>query len=143
MMLHEFRYDTPIPLGAMQVDSGSEPSGFTRHTSDGQGYTGVDVVAGQLRTGARMVFLDARTPSDYVTEHIAGAISVPFYDVAPYVPQLPRDTWLVCYCACPHELSSQLAETLLREDFDKVTVLDEGIPVWRKHGYPTHSGREP
>ena len=72
-----------------------------------------------------MAFLDARAPSDYLVEHISGAVSVPFYDPEPYFAQLPKNAWLVCYCACPHAESGQLAQKLLAKGFTKVTVLDE------------------
>ncbi|HEX3594403.1 MAG TPA: rhodanese-like domain-containing protein, partial [Polyangiaceae bacterium] len=75
--------------------------------------------------------------------HIKGAVSVPFYDPTPYVDKLPRDAWLVCYCACPHAESGQLAQKLVAKGFTKVTVLDEGLGVWRSKGYPTTTGRDP
>jgi rhodanese-related sulfurtransferase len=90
-----------------------------------------------------MALLDARAPSDYVHEHIAGAVSVPFYDPAPYVNDLPKDAWLVCYCACPHAESKSLAQALVSRGFTKVTVLDEGIHHWRSKGYGVRTGPKP
>jgi cytochrome c oxidase cbb3-type subunit 3/ubiquinol-cytochrome c reductase cytochrome c subunit len=90
-----------------------------------------------------MAILDARAPSDYMREHIAGSVSVPFYEPDPYISSLPRDAWLVCYCACPHAESGQLAQKLVAKGFTKVTVLDEGLGVWRARKYPTQSGLDP
>jgi cytochrome c oxidase cbb3-type subunit 3 len=87
--------------------------------------------------------LDARAPSDYIGSHIAGAVSVPFYEPEPYFDQLPRDTWLVCYCACPHAESSTLAQKLVAHGFTKVTVLDEGLGYWSSKNYGIHNGTEP
>ncbi|HLK40666.1 MAG TPA: c-type cytochrome, partial [Polyangiaceae bacterium] len=111
----------PIPLGPVPLHPhGPEPVGFR-----GQGQTtSAETVKGQLDRGARMAILDARAPSDYANEHIAGAVSVPFYDPEPYVASLPRDAWLVCYCSCPHAESGQLAAKLDAKGFKKVTVLD-------------------
>jgi cytochrome c oxidase cbb3-type subunit 3/ubiquinol-cytochrome c reductase cytochrome c subunit len=133
----------PLPLGPVPLNpQGPEPQGF--HGRDVQGgTTGVDVVKAQLDRGARMAVLDARAPSDYAMKHIAGAVSVPFYDPDPYVPQLPRNAWLVCYCSCPHAESGQLAQKLLASGFTKVTVLDEGLGVWDMRNYPTHTGISP
>ncbi len=130
----------PLPLGPVPIHPrGPEPIGFA-----GKGATTpVDVVKAQLDRGARMALLDARAPSDYVAEHIAGAVSVPFYEPDPYFSSLPKDAWLVCYCACPHAESRQLAQKLLSKGFTKVTVLDEGLPVWRARKYPTRSGLDP
>ncbi len=130
----------PIPLGPVPLNPhGPEPVGF--HLAPAT--TPADVVKGQLDRGAKMALLDARAPSDYANEHIAGAVSVPFYDVDPYTKDLPHDAWLVCYCACPHAESGQLAQKLLSKGFSKVTVLDEGLGVWRAKKYGTHTGWDP
>jgi cytochrome c oxidase cbb3-type subunit 3/ubiquinol-cytochrome c reductase cytochrome c subunit len=68
---------------------------------------------------------------------------VPFYDPDPYFAQLPKDAWLVCYCSCPSAESGQLAQKLLKAGFTKVTVLEEGLRVWKAKKYPTNSGFEP
>jgi cytochrome c oxidase cbb3-type subunit 3/ubiquinol-cytochrome c reductase cytochrome c subunit len=130
----------PLPLGPVPLNpKGPEPVGFRATPAT----TPADSVEGQLTHGARMAILDARAPSDYINEHIAGAVSVPFYDPDPYVAQLPRDAWLVCYCACPHAESGTLAQKLATKGFTKVTVLDEGLGVWRSRKYPTHAGIDP
>ncbi len=123
----------PIPLGPVPLNpKGPEPVGFNALPS----MTSADVVKRELDRGAKMAILDARAPSDYTTEHIAGAVSVPFYNPEPYFPGLPRDTWLVCYCGCPHAESGTLARKLLAEGFTKVTIIDEGLGYWRSHHYP-------
>jgi len=130
----------PIPLGPVPLNpKGPVPQGFKTHPQT----TPVDVVAAQLKRKARMVILDARAPSDYTSEHITGAVSVPFYDPTPYFAQLPRDAWMVCYCACPHAESRELATKLMDAGFTKVTVLDEGLGTWRQKGYGVSTGAQP
>lgn len=130
----------PIPLGPVPLNPhGPAPRGFNPHPNT----TPADVVAAQLKVKARMVILDARAPSDYTSEHIAGAVSVPFYDPAPYFSQLPKNTWLVCYCACPHAESRELAAKLSAAGFKRVTVLDEGLGTWKQRGYGVSSGMQP
>jgi cytochrome c oxidase cbb3-type subunit III len=130
----------PIPLGPVPLHAkGPEPQGFRASPAT----TPADVIKAQLDRGAKMALLDARAPSDYTREHITGAVSVPFYDPDPYIDQLPKDAWLVCYCACPHAESGQLAGKLGAHGFTKVTVLDEGLGVWKNRGYGTHTGLEP
>ena len=130
----------PIPLGPVPLNPrGPEPSGFSEQPKT----TKADLIKHELDRGARMAILDARAPSDYMREHIAGAVSVPFYDPDQYFSQLPRDAWLVCYCSCPHAESGQLASKLAANGFKKVTVLDEGLGYWTRKGYPTHTGLDP
>jgi len=130
----------PIPLGPVPLNpKGPEPAGFKPQP----GTTPADQIKAQLDRNAKMAILDARAPSDYANEHIAGAVSVPFYEPDPYFDQLPKDAWLVCYCSCPHAESGQLASKLVAHGFKKVTVLDEGLGVWSRKGYPTRTGLDP
>jgi cytochrome c oxidase cbb3-type subunit 3/ubiquinol-cytochrome c reductase cytochrome c subunit len=129
-----------IPLGPVPMHPfGPEPVGFHVHPE----MTHADVVKAQLDRGARMGLLDARTPSDYFINHIAGAVSTPFYEPDVFISALPKDAWLICYCACPHAESTQLAMKLVAKGFTKVTVLDEGFNVWLARKYPTRSGMDP
>ena len=130
----------PIPLGPVPLHpKGPEPVGFNTQPQT----TKAEVIKRELDRGAKMALLDARAPSDYTNEHIAGAVSVPFYDPDPYYDGLPKDAWLVCYCACPHAESGQLASKLVAHGFKKVTVLDEGLGFWRTRNYGTHTGIDP
>jgi cytochrome c oxidase cbb3-type subunit III len=130
----------PIPLGPVPLNpKGPPPKGFQAHPD----MTPADVVHAQLKRGARMAILDARAPSDYAAEHIAGAVSVPFYDPAPYMSKLPKDAWLICYCGCPHAESGILCQKLKENGFTKVSILSEGLGFWKSKGYPMHSGMDP
>jgi cytochrome c oxidase cbb3-type subunit 3 len=130
----------PIPLGPVPLNpKGPEPVGFSQQPKT----TKAELIKHELDRGAKMALLDARAPSDYIREHITGAVSVPFYDPDPYFSQLPKNAWLVCYCSCPHAESGQLAMKLSAAGFKKVTVLDEGLGFWHRQGYPTRSGLDP
>jgi len=130
--------EQPLPLPQLPLNpKGKDPSGFLKHPA----VTPLAVVARELKRGKRIAFLDARAPSDYLREHIKGAASVPYYDPAHYFDKLPKDTWLVAYCACPHAESQTLAQKLLDAGFTKVTVLDEGIGSWKAKGHPVESAK--
>jgi cytochrome c oxidase cbb3-type subunit 3/ubiquinol-cytochrome c reductase cytochrome c subunit len=127
----------PLPLGPVPLNAdGPEPMDFKPTPA----FTSADVIERELARGARMAILDARAPSDYTSNHVAGAVSVPFYDPTPYFDELPHDAWLVCYCGCPHAESGQLARKLVEKGFTKVTVLDQGLGYWSNKKYPTHQG---
>jgi cytochrome c oxidase cbb3-type subunit III len=130
----------PLPLGPVPLNpKGPEPAGFQHHPK----MTPVDVVHEALTKKAKLVIMDARATSDYLNEHIGGSVSVPFYDAERYLPDLPKNAWLVAYCSCPHAESGKLAQLLVDKGYKKVTVLDEGLGVWRKRGYPMASGDKP
>ena len=130
----------PIPLGPVPLNPDGPPAeGFNTYPST----TPLEVIKKELDRGARMALLDARAPSDYIRDHIAGAVSVPFYDPSPYYDELPKDAWLVAYCACPHAESGTLARLLMEKGFKDVTVLDEGFGAWKAKKYPTSAGEKP
>jgi mono/diheme cytochrome c family protein/rhodanese-related sulfurtransferase len=130
----------PIPLGPVPLNpQGPAPRGFAVYPK----MTSFKVIWRELERGANMVLIDARAPSDYSTSHIAGAVSVPFYDPTPYLEALPKASWLVCYCECPHAESGALAQQLLDAGFAKVTVLDEGFRAWIAAKHATHTGQTP
>jgi cytochrome c oxidase cbb3-type subunit III len=118
------------------------PNGPEPSLGDGR-FVSVDIVKSELDRGVKLVLLDARPPTDYVFEHITGAISVPFYEVDKHLARLPRDVWIVAYCACPHAESGSAIDALARHGYDKLRVLDEGVLVWKARGYPMREGTEP
>ena len=130
----------PIPLGPVPLNAkGGDPVGFKMQPLT----TPLEIIHAELARGKRMAILDARAPSDYMNKHITGAVSVPFYDPSPYLAKLPKNSWLVCYCACPHAESGTLAAKLVQAGFKKVTVLDEGLGAWENKSYPVSSGEKP
>lgn len=105
-------------------------------------FVSVDTLKAAMDAEAKMLILDARPPTDYVDRHIKGAASLPFYDVQNHLDEIPRDVWIVTYCACPHAESEAAADVLLGAGFANVRVLDEGFNVWVERGYPTVAGPE-
>ena len=103
-------------------------------------YIGVDTVAAALETGATMILLDARPHADYVEGHLAGAVSVPFFELPAVIDELPTDVWIVNYCGCPHAVSGQSFDALAAAGFTRIAVLDEGYYEWVERGYPIETG---
>jgi cytochrome c oxidase cbb3-type subunit 3 len=111
---------------------GNEPSFTLREDK----FVAVDDVHAAIQSGLKVIMLDARAHGDYLYGHISGAISLPFYNLADYIDQLPRDVWIINYCGCPHAVSGRAWEALKAAGFEKTAVLDEGYYVWRDRGYP-------
>lgn len=119
---------------------GAEPE-FTLRDNK---YVSVDQVNKQaFEEKRKVIFLDAREPSDWIRRRIKGARNVPFYDAASYVARIPRDAYIVTYCGCPHAASGALADALRKAGFPRVAVLDEGFWIWSdERKYPTATGDE-
>jgi len=102
-----------------------------------------DTVKREVDRKATMIIIDARPPGDYARMHIAGAISTPFYDVEAYAKQIPKDRYILTYCACPHAESVKVRNALRGLGYPRVAVIDEGILAWRDRGYPVRGGPRP
>ena len=121
------------------INPGGEAADFTLR--DGKYIPAADIY-NAIKSGKRVIISDARPFSDYLTEHISGSIAVPFYEVENAAEFLPKDTWIITYCGCPHAISGQAAESFKELGFDKVGVLDEGFYHWKDMGYGTSKGRD-
>jgi len=92
--------------------------------------------------GADFIILDARPKADYELDHIKGAISMPFFEVEERYKELPKDKWIVTYCACPRAESEHAAKVLQSKGFKKVKVMYEGYFEWLARNYPIAKGDE-
>lgn len=100
-------------------------------------YVSVADLAKAYQEKRRLVIVDARTPSDYLRLHIAGAISIPHFDMRD-IDKVPNDgTWVVTYCACPHHVSGIVMEEFRKRGYPNTAVLDEGVFLWQLQGNPT------
>jgi cytochrome c oxidase cbb3-type subunit 3 len=133
---------TPAKPGEL-VNIVINPSGPDATLPAPTDFVPVDDVKREIDRGAAIILADARAPSDYVKEHIVGAISVPFYDVGAYAAQIPKDKYIVTYCGCPHAVSGQSRDAFRALGYPRVAVLDEGVYVWKERGYPVKSGPLP
>jgi cytochrome c oxidase cbb3-type subunit 3 len=107
-------------------------------------YVPAEQVSNELKAGARMVILDARVTSEWMSSHIPGAYPAPFYDALPpdLLKALPRSgTPIVLYCGCPHAASDEVAGLLEKAGFTNVVVIEEGVLVWANRGYPLTFGK--
>ncbi len=103
-------------------------------------YVSVEELKREMDRGADFIILDARPKADYKLDHIKGAISMPFFEVEQRYKELPKDKWIVTYCACPRAESERAAQILRSKGFKKVKVLYEGYFEWLSRHYPIEKG---
>jgi hypothetical protein len=93
--------DTAGTVGAVskqgQKPSVSAPSGTTEVHADGVRRIGPGQLQEWLEAGSAVVY-DTRAKTAYDAEHIKGALSMPFDQVANRAGELPKDKRLVFYC---------------------------------------------
>ena len=93
------------------------------------------------------VFLDARSPEDYVQGHIRCAQNIPWQSFDEYIDRvfetIPDNAWIVTYCDGEHcSLSEDLAKELLSMGYENVKVLLNGWTRWLEAGLPVEKGHE-
>lgn len=124
----------PPPLGPIVINPKGLPPELTLREDL---YVPIEEVKRALEEKRRLVIIDARAASDWITMHIPGSISVPYYAFSR-LDAMPRDgTWITAYCACPHHASGAVIAELRKRGFSHTAILDEGILEWKKRNYPT------
>lgn len=124
----------PAPTGKEPLvinPKGKDPAWKVREDR----FVSVDEAYKAYQAGAKMIILDSRPPSDWMRAHIKGAVSIPYHDLKR-LPEIPKNTWVIAYCACPHHLSGIVVDELRKRGHTKAVVLDEGINDWHRKGYP-------
>lgn len=122
-----------IPRGQIVINPHGKQANF--ELRDGR-FVSIDKVKEALDKKQRLIILDARSPSDWLTLHITGSISTPYYDPKS-LDDIPNDgTWIIAYCACPHHVSGEVVDQLRKRGYKHTAVLDEGIYAWQHKGYP-------
>ncbi len=102
-------------------------------------YVSIEDFKREYDRGASMIILDARPKQDYDMDHIEGAISMPFFEVEERYEELPKDTWIVTYCACPRAEAEEAARILQENGYTKLKVLYDGYFEWLARDYPVAS----
>jgi len=87
------------------------------------------------------LFVDARSYALYERGHIKGAVGLPvhqFLDVIDaFRDQYPLTTWIITYCSGREcDESHELAQYLLEEGYERVSVFIDGYSGWEEMAFP-------
>ena len=96
-----------------------------------------EVLLARLESSTAPVILDVRTPGEYRSGHIPGAINLPHSVLHRRLAELAsmRDQEVVVYCEVGARAS--VAEAILRRaGFSKVRHLEGDMRAWRGRGLP-------
>ena len=98
-------------------------------------FVSADQVHAAMIARRKLIIIDARPASEWMRVHVEGAVSIPHFDLKR-LDEIPQDTWVLTYCACPHHLSGIVLDELRKRGHKRAAVLDEGITEWHRRGYP-------
>ncbi|WP_336036486.1 rhodanese-like domain-containing protein [Halobacterium yunchengense] len=122
------------PPGERSVD----PSTFPTTSTNGETIrlAPIEVTRYWHRRGEAR-FVDARGRKFYEEAHVYGAVNSPAQEgsTGGGIDGWDEAGRVVCYCGCPHHLSSIRASALQQAGFSDVYVIDEGFGPWARNGY--------
>ncbi len=91
-------------------------------------------------SGAAPVVIDVRTPNEYASGHIPGAINIPFDQVAQRIAEIETPEGVALYCMVgPRARKGESA--LLAAGYEKVFHLEGGLAAWQAAGLPVEGTR--
>ena len=104
----------------------------------------IDVAAAHtmITTGSSTLVVDVRTPGEYETAHIPGAINLPLDQINDHLTQLAdhADTRILLICQSGAR-ASRCQQTLTSAGLDGTLVLDGGMNTWLSVGHPVIRGQ--
>jgi rhodanese-related sulfurtransferase len=91
-------------------------------------------------SGAAPVAIDVRTPEEYASGHIPGAVNVPFDQVAQRIAEIDAPHGVALYCMVgPRARKGESA--LLAAGYEKIFHLEGGLAAWIAADLPVESAR--
>src|ERR1700682_6318362 len=95
-----------------------------------------DVHAAMGAGKCEFVLLDVRSPQAFRTEHVPGAINLPYGAMDERtLASYPRDTLFVVYCNGPHCNGADRAAVRLARLGRKVKKMVGGVEGWKDEGF--------
>ena len=89
---------------------------------------------------AAPVVIDVRTPEEYASGHIPGAVNLPFDQVAQRIAEIDAPHGVALYCMVgPRARKGESA--LLAAGYDKVFHLEGGLAAWQAAGLSVEGTR--
>jgi rhodanese-related sulfurtransferase len=123
-------------IGGLTFASGAVAALRMRETLRASGHDGECMNIAELRAGLErrdaVVVLDVRSPAEFASGHIEGAVNVPLEALARSAGRLARDAALVTVCGTGGGRSAQAAKTLRELGWSQVRWLCGGTRAW--HG---------
>jgi rhodanese-related sulfurtransferase len=98
-------------------------------------------VAKQIFDQGGTLFVDARSKTDFLEGHVAGAISLPVNEfdarIETFFDQYQPHQAMIIYCSgrsCQD--SHHLAQKLMQFGYQNISIMIDGFPGWKAKGYP-------
>ncbi|HSQ70759.1 MAG TPA: rhodanese-like domain-containing protein [Steroidobacteraceae bacterium] len=95
-----------------------------------------DALSERLSQGEQApIVLDVRSPEEFVTGHVPGAVNIPFDQVAGRLAEIPKDKDLVLYCRSGRR-AGIAADVLVANGYAPASLLEGDIAGWQGADLP-------
>ena len=84
-------------------------------------------------TNTEYLLIDVRTPSEFDSGYIEGAINIPVDQIANRLSEIPSDIPIIVYCRSGNR-SATAAQTLVENGYEQVYDMG-GVIGWTNAGY--------
>ncbi len=89
----------------------------------------------QQQADPALLVLDVRTPEEYASGHVPGAVNIPYDQVGSRLAELPRDKDIVVYCRSGRR-AQLAADVLAANGYTHLQHLQGDIAAWLEQGRP-------
>jgi len=103
-------------------------------TSAAQHISPADYQSQFITNGTSHMLIDVRTPDEFATGHIHGAVNISVDTLQSHLDEVPRDIPVVVYCHSGNR-SGQAAQILTQAGYSSLYDLG-GINTWEAQGFP-------
>ena len=86
--------------------------------------------------------LDVRSPEEYASGHVPGAINIPYDQIASRIAEVPKDQDVVLYCKSGRR-AGIAAEVLAGQGYERLQHLEGDIVAWVEKGRPVETPKDP
>ena len=92
------------------------------------------------RSGEAPVVIDVRTPAEYASGHVPGALNIPFDQISERISKLDTPHGVALYCMVgPRARKGESA--LLATGYKSVFHLEGGLAAWQEAGLPVERAK--
>jgi rhodanese-related sulfurtransferase len=86
--------------------------------------------------------LDVRSPEEYASGHVPGAVNIPYDQIASRIAEVPKDQDVVLYCKSGRR-AGIAAEVLAAQGYIRLQHLEGDIVAWVDKGRPVETPEDP
>jgi rhodanese-related sulfurtransferase len=93
----------------------------------------------QAQKSAALYVLDVRTPEEFASGHVPGAVNIPYDQVVSRLAEIPKDKEVVLYCRSGRRAGLAAVE-LEKAGYEDLQLMQGDMPAWEKAGLPVEGG---